>query len=237
MIGARRLNMYKKYIFNLVLVFGVMGFLFTLASCDSDNSTTAQDLDSATIRVQNLTVGQPFGPTVVIVHNSNYRLFENGEAASEGLEALAEDAFTEPLVNEAEANPDVLQVFVGDGIPPLQSGEVDIEFTPGFNQVSVAQMLTNTNDAFYAARNLTIPASGSTLVRVPAYDAGTEPDDENCENIPGPACGGGRGAPTSNGLVYISNGVFGEVNGITTDLDNQSLYDWRNPVADVSVSR
>ncbi len=228
--------MFKKHIFNIVLVFGVIGVLFTIVSCDSDNSTTAQELDTATVRVQNLTVGQPFGPTVVIVHNANYRLFENGQAASAGLEALAEDAFTDPLRDEAEANPDVLQVFVGDGIPPLQSGEVEIEFTPEFNQVTVTQMLTNTNDAFYAARNVTIPATGSTLSRVPAYDAGTEPDDENCENIPGPACVGGRGAPTSNGVVYISNGGFGLVGGVDTDLD-ANVYDWRNPTADVSVSR
>ncbi len=228
--------MFRNNIFGFFMVIGTIALLFGVSGCDSDNETTAQDLDTATVRVQNLTVGQPFGPTVVIVHNSNYRLFENGQAASAGLEALAEDALTEPIVMEAEANPDVLQVFVGEGIPPLQSGEVDIEFTSEFNQVSVAQMLTNTNDAFYAARNVTIPATGSTLARVPAYDAGTEPDDENCENIPGPACGGGRGAPTSNGVVYISNGVFGNVGGIDTDLD-ASMYDWRNPVADVSVSR
>ena len=228
--------MFRKHIFGFFMIVGTIALLFGVAGCDNDETSTAQDLDTATVRVQNLTVGQPFGPTVVIVHNANYRLFENGEPASAGLEALAEDAFTDPIVDEAEANPDVLQVFVGDGIAPLQSGEMDIEFTPEFNQVSVAQMLTNTNDAFYAARNVTIPATGSTLSRVPAYDAGTEPDDENCENIPGPACGGGRGAPTSNGLVYISNGVFGLVGGVDTDLD-ASMYDWRNPVADVSVSR
>ena len=230
--------MSRKHIFNMMLVFGMMGFVFTLSSCDSDDSSTAQDLESATVRVQNLTPGQPFGPTVVIVHNANYRLFENGEPASDGLEQLAEDAFTDPIMMEAEANPDVLQVFVGSAVPPLQSDQVEIEFTSEFNQVSVAQMLVNTNDAFYAARNVTIPSSGSTLARVPAYDAGTEVDDENCLNVPGPACGGGnRGQNPQDGVVYISNGVFGEVNGITTDLDNQSLYDWRNPVADISVSR
>lgn len=227
-----------KHIFNNILVFSMIGFVFALSSCDSDNSSTAQDLESATVRVQNLTAGQPFGPTVVIVHNGDYRLFENGEPASDGLRQLAEDAFTDPIMLEAEANPDVLQVFVGSGVPPLQSGQVEIEFTSEFNQVTVTQMLVNTNDAFYAARNVTIPQSGSTLSRVPAYDAGTEVDDESCLNVPGPACGGGnRGQNPQDGLVYISNGVFGEVDGITTDLDNQSLYDWRNPVADISVSR
>jgi len=173
--------MFNKHIFNLVMVFGVMGLLFTLSSCDSTNDTTAQNLDTATVRVQNLTAGQPFGATVVIVHNSNFRLFENGQAATPGLRQLAEDAFTEPIMIEAEAYPDVLQVFIGSGIPPLGSDIVEIEFTSEFNQVSVAQMLVNTNDAFYAARSVTIPATGSTLVRVPAYDAGTESDDEDCE--------------------------------------------------------
>ncbi len=218
--------MFKKQIFGFFMILGTVGLLITLGACDSDSSTTAQDLDTATVRVQNLTAGQPFGSTVVIVHNSNFRLFENGQAASDGLRQLAEDAFTDPIMIEAEANPDVLQVFVGSSVPPLQSDQVEIEFTPEFNQVSVAQMLVNTNDAFYAARNINIPATGSTLARVPAYDAGTEVDDENCLNVPGPACvGGNRGQNPQSGVVYISNGVFGEVNGITTDLDNQSLYD------------
>jgi len=58
------------------------------------------------------------------------------------------------------------------------------------------------------------------------------------KNIPGPACGDQdqSGTPTTIGAVYISNGVFGNVGGVDTDLD-ASVYDWRNPVADVSVSR
>ena len=228
--------MLKKCIYSFVLLLGVTGLLLSVSGCDENS--TAQDIDTATIRVQNLTVGQPFGPTLVIVHNAQYSLFENGQIASSGLEALAEDAITMTLEEDLADNENVFGTFVGSGpVAPLGSQALDIEFTSEFNQVTVAQMLVNTNDAFYAARNVTIPDSGSTLRRVPAYDAGTEPDDENCENVPGPACGGGRGAPSSpDGRVYISNGVFGEVGDVETDLD-PSVYDWRNPVADITVSR
>jgi len=229
--------MFKKYLYSFTVFLGVVGLMLSLTGCDGDS--TAQDFDTATVTVQNLTASQPFAPTLVIVHNENYSLFENGQLASEGLERLAEDGATMTLEEVLGDDDNVFRTFIGDGaVMPLQSQEVDIEFTSEFNRVTVAQMLVNTNDAFYAARNITIPSSGSSPVaRVPAYDAGTEADDENCDNIPGPACGDqdSSGTETDRG-VYISNGVHGRIGGFDTDLE-ASVHDWRNPVADITVSR
>jgi hypothetical protein len=67
---------------------------------------------------------------------------------------------------------------------------------------------------------------------VPAYDAGTELNDELCENIPGPLCGGGAvSAESGEGFVHIANGIHG-----IGDLAPE-LYDWRNPVAKVTIRR
>jgi hypothetical protein len=78
---------------------------------------------------------------------------------------------------------------------------------------------------------MSLPKKNASALAL-AYDAGSEMNDELCSNIPGPQCGG---APFSMGLaegyVHISRGISGE-----GDLA-ASAYDWRNPVARVSVSR
>jgi len=73
----------------------------------------------------------------------------------------------------------------------------------------------------------------SVTYLAPAYDAGTETNDEAYANVPGPAC---RGEALSyydegEGFVTIHNGVHG-----IGEL-NPSIYDWRNPVAKIIVTR
>jgi len=65
-----------------------------------------------------------------------------------------------------------------------------------------------------------------------AFDAGSEMNDELCMHIPGPHCGGMPFSPgLAEGYVHISRGISDE-----GDLA-ASAYDWRNPVAHISVSR
>ena len=66
-----------------------------------------------------------------------------------------------------------------------------------------------------------------------ASDAGTETNDGSCAIVPGPAC---RGEALSyydegEGFLTIHNGIhgFGKLNA--------SIYDWRNPVAKIVVTR
>ena len=71
----------------------------------------------------------------------------------------------------------------------------------------------------------------------PGYDAGTEDNDETCASIPGPPypeCGGpggGAAPPGGEGYVFIHAGMHG--NG---DFD-ETLRDWRNPVARITIER
>ena len=99
-------------------------------------------------------------------------------------------------------------------------------------------MLIPTNDAFLAVDAADLPARREELaLAVPAYDSGTEPNDETCASIPGPffvECGGpgGGGAPAGGeGYVHVHTGIHG-----IGDLD-ASARDWRNPVARVTVRR
>ena len=69
----------------------------------------------------------------------------------------------------------------------------------------------------------------------PGYDAGSEANDELCANIPGPTCDGVGASPGVNdgdeGFVHIHRGMHD-----AGDLSS-AVYDWRNPVARITVSR
>lgn len=99
---------------------------------------------------------------------------------------------------------------------------------PVRSYITIGSMLLPTNDAF-AGRN-SIPLYQMVRDAVPlfAYDAGTEVNDEDCANIPGPLpCGGGSGYVSGGGegIVYGHAGIHGEGQVLV------SAYDWRGPVA------
>ena len=63
--------------------------------------------------------------------------------------------------------------------------------------------------------------------------AGTEENNELCSHIPGPACDADSGNledGPGEGFIHINRGVHG-IGNLTT-----SVYDWRNPVAEVFVT-
>jgi hypothetical protein len=116
---------------------------------------------------------------------------------------------------------------------------VSVETGGNFRHLSVAAMLIPTNDGFFALNGVRGPAGSATLTFVsPAYDAGSERNDELCASIPGPnfaECGGpgGGGQPAGGeeGYVHIHAGIHG-----IGDLD-AAQRDWRNPVAQITVRR
>lgn len=80
---------------------------------------------------------------------------------------------------------------------------------------------------------------------VPAYDAGTEYNDQNCAYIPGPQCGGGGEGYSAGpgegdeGFVHIGNGFhdLGEKDQSGNEILDPKTYDWRNQVARITVRR
>ncbi len=127
--------------------------------------------------------GQPMTPPVVVVHNSGYSLFAEGDMATAGLEALAEDGVTDDLVAEAMASPDVYSVVVGPG-PFFDPITVEVEGNPG-DLLSIATMLARTNDLITGLHDLPLPAEGVVLIdETGVYDAGTEENTGLVEHIP-----------------------------------------------------
>lgn len=210
----------------------------------ADSNVRYRDNLRYEVTITNITRGQTFTPQLVVTHSRAVALFKVGNAASEELEILAEDGNTGPLTEVLLANQrHVSDVQTIDGLlAPGQSSTVIVEASRRHRYLSTAAMLIPTNDTFYAANGVPLPRFSATYT-VPGYDAGTEANDQNCANIPGPRCGGAGFSPGPNegdeGYVYISNG-FHEL-GSADDNDNEILgplvYDWRNPVAQIMVKR
>lgn len=191
------------------------------------------------VTITNITQGQSFTPVLVASHTSDVSFFELGEAPSADLADLAEGGATDGLKMTLDMMTEYVMEtttsgLTPDGDPLINPGEsvtVYISGNKNYNRLSLAGMLLPTNDTFVAVNAMTLPKRHSGGLAL-AYDAGSEMNDEMCTSIPGPHCGG---APFSAGLaegyVHISRGISGE-----GDLA-ASAYDWRNPVAHISISR
>lgn len=193
------------------------------------------DGDYYEVTVTNLTRGQSFTPILVATHRAGVMLFEPGQPASPELALLAEGGNTAPLTALLAANPAVHDVITIPGLlGPGASVTARVKTQGNFDHLSMASMLVPTNDGFFALKNVRGPRDNRRQeYESPAYDAGSEPNDELCGNIPGPVCGGEGASPNAGGEgnVHIHAGIHGIGNLVASDRD------WRNPVAHISVKR
>jgi hypothetical protein len=192
------------------------------------------------VTITNITRGSLFTPILVVSHRPGVKLFKLGDPASRQLAALAEGGDIGQLADMLSLDSHV--VGIGDSGGPLPAGQsVTVRVPAGnANQISLAAMILPTNDGFIALNGVAIPRSGSQTFMVNGYDAGSEPNDESCANIPGPLpdtpkCeGDGEGISLNvngEGFVHVHAGIHG-----IGDLD-PAVYDWRNPMAVVTVQK
>jgi hypothetical protein len=211
----------------------------------------AQPRQKYEVTITNLTRGQRFTPVLVASHTDSLKLFHLGAPASSQLRTLAEEGDVAPLSMLLAADPRVGDVNNSPPPPPVTNliapgASVTIEVEGGgrFDNFSVAAMLIPTNDAFFALNGSPGPNGSETVTYLaPAYDAGTERNDELCASIPGPGfseCitpanpsgnGGGAQVGGGEGYVHIHAGMHGIGNM------NAAMRDWRNPVARITIRR
>lgn len=188
------------------------------------------------IMITNLTRGQIFSPILVATHKKEVELFELGAPASSELAALAQDGETDGLANKLLSMPAVGNVVVSSS-GPLQPGAtvtIEIPAVRHFNYISLAAMLVTTNDGFMALNGIKAPISKYLKTYMsPAYDAGSEANDEMCNYIPGPPCNSHHQASAiaSEGYIHIHAGIQG-----VGDLA-PAEFDWHNPVAKITVRK
>lgn len=189
------------------------------------------------VSITNISASQVFTPILVASHEAGIRVFDLGEPASDELETIAEEGNPGPLAMALESMMEVRDVATADGpLPPGQTLTMTVEAGGRFKHVSVAAMLVPTNDAFFSITDVKGPRGQDTVTAFsPAYDAGSEPNDELCVNIPGPpdVCQG-VGVDLDEdgeGFVHIHRGIHG-IGGL-----DAATFDWRNPVAKIEIRR
>lgn len=196
------------------------------------------------VTVTNITRGQTFTPVIVISHQSGVRLFQLGQPAISQLATLAEEGDVGPLMALAQASPLVFDIATTGAPPsgfvkPGESRTLMVRTRGNFDHLSLAAMLIPTNDAFMALNGVEGPhGRGLIAFDVPAYDSGSERNDETCASIPGPffiECGGpgGGGQPAGGeeGYVHVHAGIHGIGDLVASERD------WRNPVARITIRR
>ena len=204
------------------------------------NTTNADDGKgnerSFEVTITNITRAQVFSPPVLVTHSDEIALFEVGAPALDELAIVAEDGNGQPLANLVATLPEVDQAeATAMPIPPGGSAVYAISGDRR-SVLSIVSMLVNTNDAFLALNSGALPRkNGESLsFYVGAYDAGSEGNNEDCAFVPGPACpmgsGNARSTGDAEGFVYIHNGVHG-IADLAPD-----RYDWRNPVAKITIT-
>jgi len=189
---------------------------------------------TVTIEITNLS-RQIISPPVVASHTWEVAIFVPGQPASMDLAALAEDGDGSGLAALLSGQDGVLDVAAGSGpILPGMTATFELEVRGRFNRISAVGMLVTTNDAFFGLSNFFVnPNRRVQRVMVPAWDAGTEVNNESCDFIPGPPCGNPfmRDTDGAEGLVFVHSGIHG-----TGDL-LPSEWAWQNPVVEIAVIR
>jgi len=214
----------------------IASFLIIGLAFIAQSATASDYYPSYEVTVTNITKGQIFTPIMVASTKHNSQLFTLGEAASSELEIIAESGDPMPLANQLINMNNALDVATHDDVLlPGQSVTLKVRTNRKFRHVSVASMLVPSNDAFFAVNNIRGPKGKRPLIILaPAYDAGTENNDELCVSIPGPPflCQGEAvSVDQGEGFVHIHSGMHG-----IGDL-SAAQHDWRGPVAKIRIQR
>lgn len=197
-------------------------------------SAPAVAQETVTVRITNVSK-QIISPPVVVSHSAKVRVFAPGRAASTELSMLAEDGDPSALAALLGESDYVLDMEVATG--PLMPGATmvfELESRGRFNRVSAVGMLVTTNDGFFGLDNLLVARNGmDQRISVPAWDAGTEFNNELCGFIPGPPCGSPlvRDTDGAEGFIHIHPGLHGG-----GDL-SPAEWNWQNPVVDIGIMK
>jgi hypothetical protein len=241
----------KVTLLGAVLAAGTIA-LTTAATADPD-----QGARMYRVTITNATLGQPVAPSVIATHTDAFRLFELGPTPEPGdagyatyfaLATAAETGFPFYLRDQVAASDGVSEAkaLPTDRMPPVlfpgESNSITIGASRNARYLTAAAMLGATNDAFYAVRNVQLPhkMGDSVHIYADAYDAGSEANAESADTVGAlgamdddPMTGFGINE-NGEGYIHVHAGIHGV--GGPNGLD-ASIYDWRNPVVEVTIER
>ena len=244
---------------NHILKFGAIALATTLlAACssndDNDDDTVippvaAQDA-MFEVRITNLTNAQPLSPVAIMLHQSGFNSFIDGEASSLALELLAEGGNNADVLSDVQAATQHIASASTDGpvLPQAISDAVSLTVPVDSlddMRLSVISMLVRTNDAFTGtnAANISNMGVGDTVtMNGPTWDSGTEANTETSATIPGPGFEGeGFNSARDDildvvrfhgGVVTNESADFGLA---TSELEDQHRF--LNPTSRIVITR
>ena len=185
--------------------------------------------------------GEMLGLWVFATHNDQFKLFTLGEPASRELALLSQTGRPFFLASALSHTKGVGSVFtVPASFPPttlhdvvLCPGEsltVQVEAAPGDHFLSLAAMIFPTNDGFVAVNGAPLPNGHDVeVVDSPAYDSGSEENDELCPNIPSLIFAGFPFPERSKATGKDCPNGLGSDNDVNSDPTNPSSPD-NNPL-------
>ncbi len=192
------------------------------------------------VTVTNLTPAgsQPLSPPLLVVHNRRADVWSTGGAASHVVANIAEDANNGPaeqLLGQVRGVKSV-ETGVEEGaagpapIPPGASQTYEIAARP-HQRLSLLSMLVNTNDGFTGLDSVRIGRKYRSF-EAPAYDAGSEANNQLMSHIPGPCCGNAFVRDPEGNLISMHAGIESGVG----ELD-PAVYGWDGNVAKIEIER
>ncbi|CAM9645040.1 unnamed protein product [Ectocarpus sp. 12 AP-2014] len=217
--------------------------LASMLSLASGGSTTSSSMTTYKVRVTNLTFKQDFGPVIIVAHEKGSSpLFNEGGKSTKAIKLMAEDGSTRLIQRIARGDPGYSCGFARARTDLLPGETWNAEIQVNENKCkdavySVVAKLANTNDAFMGINGAKFPKKCPSKSFPPAFDAGTEKNNEKCTCMPGRACPASPKNPKENhgrgseGFIHVHRGIQG-----VGDL-SQADFDWKNPVAEVVVSK
>lgn len=166
----------------------------TMAATETFQVTVTNVSEAGTLMTsQGDELAVPLSPTAYAVHTDDAATFTEGEAASDGLESLAEDGMPGDLRSEladtdgVEAAGAVTTAAGADEAGPLMPGDsYSFEVEAGHDhRLALATMFAQSNDLFYAPdpSGLALfedgePVTGDVTDHLTLWDAGTEANQE-----------------------------------------------------------
>lgn len=203
------------------------------------------------VTIQDATLGQPLSPPVIATHTKEFQLFELGPVPTMGdddydlyfgLAAVAETGYPFHLRDAVSVADGVWEAVA---LPPIlhpgESNSTTISASGDAKYLSVASMLGQTNDGFWALRGVALPRGIGDTARYFAngYDAGSEANAETtgvggtvggADGDDG-ATGTGINDGSGEGYIFVHAGIQG-VGGL-----DPTVFDWRDPVVEITIER
>ena len=187
-----------------------------------------------------------------MTHTSKTGIFHVGEAASEGIQQIAENGNGAPLLQALGEDTQVHDVVAGTAplVPANNPGETGFDSSATFTittrgkarYLSFASMLICTNDGFTGLDGIRLPSHKKTFYTA-AYDARTEVNTEDFADIV-PPCQGLIGVSSDDMGSGMSNPMLAEDGiviphaGINGGIDLfPEVHNWSDPVTKIEIER